>query len=595
MLNKLLAPAALLLLLIGNAACAGDKDPLVGKPVINDAFVRKNYEHRSWYPPGEIPFDPIELGENLPMPEKMARAKILGLSHDDAVRSLAVKLWMIDNARYTIDMVYYIFERDTVGYAVLASLCDAVKRGVDVRLMIDSLGSVHMTHKELHALQSCESEAGFVRNRNGEPTQIRARVQVVIVNALSKLFVHVNRRAHDKLIIVDGHDRQRAMLMTGGRNISSSYYGFHDNGAEDPATFQDMELLLRPTEDESGEKSSIGDISTYYFTLLFLNEENKYLRNGSSRKNDAKELARARESLAMIRNLPVFKRHSAEIPEYVAAGYHVSKVRLAHELGNLDNKNVIRDATANISDNINSIQSILSKQGSAEVPKSLRIVSPYFFLSHYRTEDGKDSFDSAENILKMLRENRDRTIEIITNSVLTSENLPVQAVVDMDTAPRLLLSPEKMAEWRSLDPRDEKRSALVNSEEWNRMVHQGRLRIYQTGKLDAVEFGGAVEYGKLHAKYLVADDFGFIGTNNFDYRSRLYNNEFGYFIENAAIIAELNAEFEKLKAKSCLWGSREWLEIRERLMNGKMKRSKSIRMQRAMFKVSRRLGLIWLY
>ncbi len=595
MLSRTINSVFLTFLLLGNMAHASSEAPLVGKPVISDEFVKKNYEHRSWYPPGEVPFDPIEVGENLPMPTKMARAKILGLAYDDAVRSLAVKLWMIDNARYTIDMVYYIFERDTVGYAVLGSLCDAVKRGVDVRLMIDSLGSIQITRKELHALQSCESEAGFVLDRNGQPTEIRARVQIVIVNALSKVFVHINRRAHDKLIVVDGHDRERAMLITGGRNISSSYYGFLDDGTPDPTTFQDMELLLRPVEGVSEEESSIGDISTYYYTLLFLNAENKYLRNGSSNRRDAKELAKAKASLAMVRNLPAMKARLGEMPEYVAGGYHVSKVRLAHELGNLDNKNVIRKADTNIGNNVNSIQSILSQQGSTAIPKNLRIVSPYFFVSHYNTEDGNGSFDSEENILKMLRENPDCTIELITNSVMTAENLLVQAVVDMDTAPRLLLSPEKLAEWRALKPLEERNSALVKSEEWNRMIHQGRLRIYQTGKLDATEFGGDQKYGKLHAKFLIADDFGFIGTNNYDHRSRLYNNEFGYFIESEAIIAELNAEFENLKAKSYLWGTPEWLEMRGRLMADKMKKSRSIRMQRTMFKVSRRLGLIWLY
>ncbi len=596
-------PASILclaLLLFANEVHADKGDsllPSLATPVGVDAFVRKNIDERSWQAPGKILFDPIEVAENRQMPSKMARAKILGLSDEDAVRSLAAKLSMIDNARYTIDMVYYIYQRDTVGYAVLASLCNAVKRGVDVRFMVDSLGSLHMTHKELHALQSCENQAGFVLDKNGAPTQQKARVQVVIVNALSKVFVHINRRAHDKLIIVDGHDRERAILMTGGRNISSSYYGFSDDGTADPATFRDMEIVLRPAEGTGTEKSSIGDISTYYYTLLFLNQENKYLREGLSRttRRDAKELAKADASLALVRNLPFVKARLDEMPDYLATGYHVAKVRLAHELGNLDNKNALSNADENIRDNVNSIQSILAKRGSASPPKSIRIVSPYFFLSDYRTDDGKDSFDSADNLLKLLRDNPDTNIELITNSVMTGENLLVQSVVDMETAPRLLLSLEAMKQWRSLKPLQESKSDLVMGEEWNRMMRDGRLRIYQTGKLDAVELGGNVYYGKLHAKFLVVDDFGFVGTNNFDSRSRFLNNEFGYFINGDAVIADLNAEFERLKARSTQWGSTEWLSVRERMMSGKEKRSRRIRMQRAMFKASRRLGLIWLY
>lgn len=591
--KRLIKIASLLMLLVGT--CANAEAPLVGKPVIDDVFVKKNYEHRSWYPPGEIPFDPIEVAENLSMPSKMAQAKILGLSHEDAVRSLAVKLWMIDHARYTIDMVYYIFERDAVGYAVLGSLCNAVKRGVDVRLMIDSLGSVHMTHKELHALLTCESEAGFVLDRQGQPTKIRARVQVVIVNALSKVFVHINRRAHDKLIIVDGHDREHALLMTGGRNISLAYYGFKEDGSRDPTTFLDMELLLKPIQGVGEETSSIGDISTYYYTLLFLNSENKYLKNGTFNRRDRKELSRMHNSLAMVKNVVQIKAYLSGMPEYMAGGYQLSKVRLAHELGNLDNANVITDTDANITSNRNSIQSILARHGSVSVPRMFRIVSPYFFVSHYLTEDGEDSFDSSENILKLLRDNPDSSIEMITNSTLTSENFLVQGVVDMHTAPRLLLSPAQMEKWKSIKAKDERDSMLVKSTEWNDMVQQGRLRIYQTGKLDAVELGGNAEYGKLHAKFIVADDFGFIGTNNFDYRSRLFNNEFGYFIESDAINLQLNAEFDRLKQQSYQWGSPEWLEMRKQLMARKGMRANAIRLQRSLYKVSKHLGLIWLY
>jgi hypothetical protein len=140
------------LLMAGGIPCvnAATESPPIAAPELGDTFIKKNYDDRSWQPPGKILFDPIELAENMQMPSKMARAKILGPSHDEAVRSLALKLWMIDNARYSIDMVYYIYQRDTVGYAVLASLCNAVKRGVDVRFMVDSLGRLQRPQIATH-------------------------------------------------------------------------------------------------------------------------------------------------------------------------------------------------------------------------------------------------------------------------------------------------------------------------------------------------------------------------------------------------------------------------------------------------------------
>jgi hypothetical protein len=51
------------------------------------------------------------------------------------------------------------------------------------------------------------SVSGFV-------TKNKARAQVVIINALSKAFVRMNRRAHDKIIVVDGHAADKAKHMS---------------------------------------------------------------------------------------------------------------------------------------------------------------------------------------------------------------------------------------------------------------------------------------------------------------------------------------------------------------------------------------------
>lgn len=87
---------------------------------------------------------------------------------------------MIENAEHTIDLVYYIFKRDVAGYAVLGALCNAVKRGVDVRIMVDSVGSLHGHHNELKALETCSAEAGYLRDEFGQATEHKARAQVAI-------------------------------------------------------------------------------------------------------------------------------------------------------------------------------------------------------------------------------------------------------------------------------------------------------------------------------------------------------------------------------------------------------------------------------
>ena len=111
-----------------------------------------------------------------------------------------------------------------------------------------------------------------------------------------------------------------------------------------------------------------------------------------------------------------------------------------------------------------------------------------------------------------LEDNPDATLEIITNSVLTSDNFPAQSVIDMETAPRLYLPPEMREEWQNLKGKDEMDSELVNSEKWRELVSNPRLKVYETGRLDSVKLGqGDRNYGKLHGKYFLSESIGFIG------------------------------------------------------------------------------------
>jgi phosphatidylserine/phosphatidylglycerophosphate/cardiolipin synthase-like enzyme len=555
-------------------------------------LVVRNFDHRTWHPPKAIPFDPIEVGKTLESPINDVRAKIIGPEYHDSVQSLATKLWLIENARYTVDMAYYIFKRDRVGYAILGALCNAVKRGVDVRLTVDSGGSIHPSHSELKALQTCSAEGGPLRDASGNPTNRKARAQVVIVNAISKVFVRMNRRSHDKLLVVDGYSPEHAVVMTGGRNISVDYYGITEDGEHDPSAYQDMEMMIRPGA--TGSQLHIGESSTLYYTLLFLNKGNKFVRSSDSGKLQ-RERAKAQEDLAFLKSLPSIQAAYAGMFNFTDSGFKPATVRLGHELGNLTNRNVITRNLNNMGTNSNSIRDIFRDWLSNNRPERIRIVSPYFFFAKYKARNGKEGFDGAAAVLKILEDNPESTFELITNSALTSDNFMAQSVIDMDTAPRMLLTPEMAKRWRAGLRRGKVDRDLVESAEWKRMVANPRIRIYETGRNDATQFGGQVTYGKLHAKFMVFDDYGFVGTDNFDYRSRLFNNEFGFFYKSAPLSADLNAEFDKLKAKSYLWGSPEWLDARDKLMAQKGMKAATTRYQRFLYKFSRRSGLIWLF
>ena len=68
---------------------------------------------------------------------------------------------------------------------MLGALCNAVQRGVDVRFMVDSIGSISLANRKMMALESCAQNAGYLRDENGRPTKYKARVQTVIFNSLT--------------------------------------------------------------------------------------------------------------------------------------------------------------------------------------------------------------------------------------------------------------------------------------------------------------------------------------------------------------------------------------------------------------------------
>jgi len=116
------------------------------------------YESRSWASPEELTLDPVEAAKNVFIPVTRDDVKILGPYGDDPLRSLALKIWMIENAQHTIDVVYYIFTPDLVGQSILGALCNAVQRGVDVRIMVDAAGSFSLVKDHFRALETCATQ-----------------------------------------------------------------------------------------------------------------------------------------------------------------------------------------------------------------------------------------------------------------------------------------------------------------------------------------------------------------------------------------------------------------------------------------------------
>ncbi|OCJ09150.1 cardiolipin synthase [Rhizobium sp. AC44/96] len=108
----------------------------------------------------------------------------------------------IDGAERSVLLETYIFDRDRIGMRIADSLIAAVKRGVEVRVLIDAVGARYSVPSILRYLG------------NGG-------VNVAVFNGnviMGLRLPYANLRTHRKILIVDGHT-----ALTGGMNIREGF------------------------------------------------------------------------------------------------------------------------------------------------------------------------------------------------------------------------------------------------------------------------------------------------------------------------------------------------------------------------------------
>ena len=147
-------------------------------------------------------------------------------SNEDGLRW---RLALLDSARHSIDVQYYLWYGDAAGRLLAKRLLDAADRGVKVRMLVDDLNTLYSagTVGVRDNVAAWLDAHPNVELRLFNPWKERAfggRVGESVVE-----LERVNQRMHNKSLIVDN---QAAIL--GGRNIGDEYLGlnsefnFHD-------------------------------------------------------------------------------------------------------------------------------------------------------------------------------------------------------------------------------------------------------------------------------------------------------------------------------------------------------------------------------
>jgi len=125
-----------------------------------------------------------------------------------------IRLQMIDAAKTSLDLQYYIFRGDSTGRLLSDALLRAADRGVRVRVLVDD-GDTRAGDEQLYAL---DGHAGIeIRLYN----PFRYRGHLGAGRAIEFLFNarRLDYRMHNKLMTVDN-----GLALLGGRNIGNEYF-----------------------------------------------------------------------------------------------------------------------------------------------------------------------------------------------------------------------------------------------------------------------------------------------------------------------------------------------------------------------------------
>jgi cardiolipin synthase C len=143
--------------------------------------------------------------------------------------SLQMRLRLIEGAQSSIDLQAYQFKGDRSGLMIMAALRDAAARGVRVRVLIDDM---HTAGDDLLLLGLAAHDGVDLRLFN--PFSFgRDSMAMRLVSALFGA-ERSHRRMHNKLMVVDG-----VLALLGGRNIGDEYFD-----SQGDQVFYDFDVLV---------------------------------------------------------------------------------------------------------------------------------------------------------------------------------------------------------------------------------------------------------------------------------------------------------------------------------------------------------------
>jgi len=402
------------------------------------------------------------------------------------VDGLATRVQMIDAAERTLDLQYFIFRGDETGRLLMEALLRASDRGVRVRVLIDD-GATIAGDERVIALDGHPAMEVRVFN----PFAYRGHVK--LLRAVEFLFraSRLDYRMHNKLLVADN-----SAMLIGGRNIGNQYFQI------DPATqFADDDIFavgpiaaqVSATFDEYWNSAfAIPAAALSRTKRLSVAQADRPARAepnlvalGSGGSDYIARVATGEPLAGMISGrLPLVWAHAQVVCDSPDKK-HVDSGELA---GQLMSRPVAATAAA--------------------VQSELLMVTPYFIPAV-----------EEEQLLKELRQ-RNVRVGILTNSLESTPDVVAESAYAHYRVPMLQYGVELY----------EIRSRLGNTKGSGQTAQVSRNGNYA-----------------LHAKLFVFDrNRLFIGSMNYDQRSRHLNTEIGLIIDSPELARQTAMRFEAM-------------------------------------------------
>jgi cardiolipin synthase C len=423
------------------------------------------------------------------LPDVSARSwdRALAPATGGTLAMLAAALALIEGASRSLDLQAYQFAGDVTGRALMQALQSAARRGVRVRVLLDDL----YTAGDDALWLALSAEPGVeLRLFNAFLAGRHSRLSRLVESAVGDARMH--RRMHNKLLVADG-----VLALAGGRNIADAYYLPAAQGS-----FVDIDVLVA-----GALVSQMADAFDLYWNSDYSHEFNRILAMALGEPPRLEDGRAALSAPCASAACAALLRTRLE-PTALAAEWAGGRLAMTPALAQ-----VACDSPAKIDSGEAALDLCMLAASGAQVRllvdhairqarQELVVVSPYLIPG-----------PAGLAGIRALRA-RGVQVTILTNSLAATDE-PIVHLGYRKYRAALLREGVALYEWSAAG---------------------GTRELFTGGTLL-----------RLHAKAAIVDrDLVFLGSMNFDPRSRDLNTEFGLFIRSPVLAGELHALLQRL-------------------------------------------------